>query len=149
MGVVGIWDYIFDSVASRRHKKRKQLNTVSLKVRMDCEGCQRKVKNALSSLKGVTRVDVDWRQQKATVTGYVDAKKVVKRAETTGKKVEAWPYVPYTQVAHPYVAGVYDKKAPTGHVRKTDDPAVAGLNPVEEHYALMFSDENPNACSLM
>lgn len=33
-------------------KKRKQLQTVELKVRMDCEGCELKVKNALSSLKG-------------------------------------------------------------------------------------------------
>ncbi|PWA94104.1 heavy metal-associated isoprenylated plant protein 23 [Artemisia annua] len=152
MGVVGILDYISDVMTTRRlkkKKKRKQFNTVSLKVRMDCEGCQRKVKNALSSLKGVKTVDVDWKQQKATVTGYVDAKKVIKRAESTGKKVEAWPYVPYTQVAHPYVAGVYDKKAPSGFVRKTDDPTVVGLNPLEEHYALMFSDENPNACSVM
>ncbi|KAI3739569.1 hypothetical protein L2E82_29978 [Cichorium intybus] len=96
MGVERIWEYIFDLVANRKHKKRKQLNTVSLKVGMDCEGCQQKVKNALSSLKGVKTVDVDWMQQKAIVTGYVDAKKVVKRVETTGKKVEAWPYVPYT-----------------------------------------------------
>lgn len=94
-------------------------------------------------------MDVDWKQQKATVTGYVDAKKVLKKAESTGKKVEAWPYVPYTQVAHPYVAGVYDKKAPPGFVRKTNDPTVVDLNPTEEHYALMFSDENPNACSVM
>ncbi|KAI3697552.1 hypothetical protein L6452_30645 [Arctium lappa] len=151
MGAVGIWEYIFDVLSTRRPKKqKKQLNTVSLKVRMDCEGCQRKVKNTLSSFKGVKKVDVDWKQQKATVTGYVDSKKVVKKlSKSTGKKVEAWPYVPYTQVAHPYVHGVYDKKAPPGFVRKTNDPVVSELNPLEEHYALMFSDENPNACSLM
>ncbi|GJR98657.1 heavy metal-associated isoprenylated plant protein 23 [Tanacetum coccineum] len=53
MGVVGILDYISDVMTTRRLKKKKmkQFNTVSLKVRMDCEGCQRKVKNALSSLK--------------------------------------------------------------------------------------------------
>ena len=33
-------------------KKRKQLQTVELKVRMDCEGCELKVKSALSSMKG-------------------------------------------------------------------------------------------------
>lgn len=35
-----------------QRKKRRQLQTVELKVRMDCEGCELKVKNALSSLKG-------------------------------------------------------------------------------------------------
>ncbi|KAK3012145.1 hypothetical protein RJ639_012144 [Escallonia herrerae] len=150
MGVAGTLEYFSDLLASRKKgKKKKQLNTVSLKVRMDCEGCQLKVKNALSSLKGVKSVDVDLKQQKATVTGFVEAKKVLKKAQSTGKKAEPWPYVPYNLVAHPYVAQVYDKKAPPGFVRKTEDPAIATLNPVEEQYTLMFSDENPNACSVM
>ncbi|KAK3028835.1 hypothetical protein RJ639_037679 [Escallonia herrerae] len=150
MGVAGTLEYFSDLLASsKKGKKKKQLNTVSLKVRMDCEGCQLKVKKALSSLKGVKSVDVDLKQQKATVTGFVEAKKVLKKAQSTGKKVEPWPYVPYNLVAHPYVAQVYDKKAPPGFVRKTEDPAIATLNPVEEQYTLMFSDENPNACSVM
>lgn len=92
---------------------------------------------------------MDMKQQKATVYGFVDAKKVLEAAKSTGKKAEPWPYVPYTMVAHPYVAGVYDKKAPPNFVRATTDPEVVALNPVEEQYTLMFSDENPNACSIM
>ncbi|KAL0366440.1 UNVERIFIED_CONTAM: Heavy metal-associated isoprenylated plant protein 23 [Sesamum radiatum] len=139
MGVSGTLEYLSDLLAgSGKKKKKKQLNTVAVKIRMDCEGCALKVKKALSGLK-----------QKATVYGYVDAKKVLKAAQATGKKVEPWPYVPYTMVAHPYVAGVYDKKAPPNFVRATNDPAVVALNPMEEQYTLMFSDENPNACSVM
>lgn len=150
MGVAGTLEYFSELISStKKGKKRKQMNTVSLKIRMDCEGCKLKVKNTLSSLKGVKTVDVDLKQQKATVTGYVDAKKVLKAAQATGKKVELWPYVPYTMVAHPYVAQVYDKKAPPGFVRKSEDQAIVALNPVEEQYTLMFSDENPNACSIM
>ncbi|CAK9174258.1 unnamed protein product [Ilex paraguariensis] len=150
MGVAGTLEYLAEVLSStRRRKKRKQLNTVSLKVRMDCEGCVRKVKNTLKSVKGVKSVDVDLKQQKATVTGYVEAKKVLKAAQSTGKKAEPWPYVPYTMVAHPYVAQVYDKKAPPNFVRKTEDPAIVNLNPVEEQYTLMFSDENPHSCSVM
>ncbi|KAM7514612.1 hypothetical protein LguiA_004195 [Lonicera macranthoides] len=150
MGVSGTLEYLADLLSSaKKGKKRKQMNTVSLKVRMDCEGCQRKVKNVLSSLKGVKSVDVDMKQQKVTVKGYVEAKKVLKAAQSTKKKVELWPYVPYTMVAHPYVAPAYDKKAPPGFVRKTEDPAIATLNPVEEQYTLMFNDENPNSCSVM
>ena len=34
--------------SQRRHStKRKQFNTVELKVRMDCDGCELKVRNAL------------------------------------------------------------------------------------------------------
>ncbi|KAL2503790.1 Heavy metal transport/detoxification superfamily protein [Abeliophyllum distichum] len=150
MGVSGTMEYLSDLLSSaKKGKKKKQMNTVSLKVRMDCEGCVLKVKRALSAVKGAKSVEIDLKNQKASVTGFVDPKKVLKAAKATGKKSEPWPYVPYTMIAHPYVAGVYDKKAPPNYVRGTDDPAVATLNPVEEQYTLMFSDDNPNACSIM
>ncbi|KAL7262674.1 hypothetical protein ACSBR1_000939 [Camellia fascicularis] len=87
--------------------------------------------------------------QKVTVSGYVDAKKVLKKAQSTGKKAEPWPYVPYYLIAHPYAPEVYDKKAPPGFVRATEDTAIATLSPEEEYYTTMFTDENPNACSIM
>ncbi|CAI9116364.1 OLC1v1017486C1 [Oldenlandia corymbosa var. corymbosa] len=149
MGVSGTLEYLSDLIASKTAKKKKTTTTVALKIRMDCEGCARKVKKTLEGVKGAKSVDVDLKQQKATVTGFVDAKKVLKAAQSTKKKVELWPYVPYTMIAHPYAAGVYDKKAPPNFVRKTAEPGVATLNPVEEQYTLMFSDENPNACSIM
>lgn len=98
---------------------------------------------------GAKSVDVDLKLQKASVYGHVEAKKVLAAAKATGKKVELWPYVPYTMIAHPYAAGVYDKKAPPNTVRKTTDPGVATLDPVEEQFSIMFSDENPNACYIM
>ena len=94
-------------------------------------------------------MDVDLKQQKVTVTGFVEAKKVLKKAKSTGKRAEPWPYVPYSLIAHPYMAGVYDKKAPPGFVRATEDTSIATLSTVEEQYTTMFSDENPNACSIM
>ncbi|KAG6434848.1 hypothetical protein SASPL_106492 [Salvia splendens] len=149
MGVEGTFDYIADLISSTKRKKRKQLNTVDLKVRMDCEGCGERIKNVLSGMKGAKSVTVDWKQQKATVYGFVDAKKVLKKAKSTGKKSEPWPYVPYGLIAHPYASGVYDKKAPANHVRGTDEPGVGTFNPVEEKYALMFSDDNPHACAVI
>lgn len=56
MGVGGTLEYLSDLVgSSHRHNKKKQLQTVELKVRMDCDGCERKVKNALSSLSGMSK----------------------------------------------------------------------------------------------
>ncbi|XP_074284348.1 heavy metal-associated isoprenylated plant protein 24-like [Silene latifolia] len=146
MGVEGTLEYLSDLIKSAKKKKRKQFNTVNLKVtRIDCEGCALKIKKTLSGLKGVKSVDVDMKTQKVTVTGFVEPKKVLAAAQATKKKVEIWPYVPYTMVAHPYIAGAYDKKAPPNLVRKVDDP----INPIEERYTTMFSDENPDACSIM
>ncbi|KAE8715431.1 Heavy metal-associated isoprenylated plant protein 26 [Hibiscus syriacus] len=149
MGVEGTLDYISDLLSNMKKKKKKQTQTVALKIRMDCEGCARKVKKVLSGVKGAKSVDVDLKQQKATVTGYVEPKKVLAAAQTTKKKVELWPYVPYTMVANPYVAQAYDKKAPPNHVRKVADPSKITETTLDYRYSIMFSDENPNACSVM
>ena len=95
-------------------------------------------------------MEINRKQQKVTVTGYVEANKVLKRAKSTGKKAEIWPYVPYNMVAHPYAAPAYDKKAPPGHVRRVENTATIGtVTAYEDPYITMFSDENPNACSIM
>lgn len=98
---------------------------------------------------GAKSVEVDLKQQKATVTGYVEAKKVLKAAQSTKKKVELWPYVPYTMVANPYVAQAYDKKAPPNMVRRVPDTATISETTMDDRYIQIFSDENPNACSVM
>ncbi|CAL9106928.1 heavy metal-associated isoprenylated plant protein 23-like [Musa acuminata AAA Group] len=136
--------------SGRRHKKRKQFQTVELKVRMDCEGCELKVRNVLSTMRGVQSVDINRKQYKVTVTGYVEPHKVIKRVQSTGKKAELWPYVPYSLVAHPYVAPTYDKKAPPGYVRNMEVIAVSSqvVRP-EDQLTSLFSDDNPNACSIM
>ncbi|KAI4963611.1 hypothetical protein ZWY2020_011296 [Hordeum vulgare] len=85
----------------RPPQKGRQLETVEMKVRIDCEGCE-------------SRSARRWRdgrrhrhrrrpqENRVTVTGYVDAAKVMRRvARKTGKRVEPWPYVPYDVVAHP------------------------------------------------
>lgn len=59
MGVGGTLDYLSELLGGgggrrRSYKqKRKQFQTVELKVRMDCDGCELKVRNALSSMKGM------------------------------------------------------------------------------------------------
>ncbi|EEF33400.1 heavy metal-associated isoprenylated plant protein 23 [Ricinus communis] len=153
MGVGGTLEYLSDLMGSSGHKykkKKKQLQTVELKIRMDCDGCELKVKNALSSMSGVKKVEINRKQQKVTVTGYVDPNKVLKKAKSTGKKAEIWPYVPYNLVAQPYIAQAYDKKAPPGYVRNVENTATSGtVTRYEDPYSSMFSDDNPNACSIM
>ncbi|KAG0476241.1 hypothetical protein HPP92_012669 [Vanilla planifolia] len=132
------------------HKKRRQLQTVELKVRMDCDGCELKVKKALSNMKGVESVEINRKQNKVTVTGYIEQNKVLKKVQATGKKAEIWPYVPYDLVMHPYVVGTYDKRAPPGYVRNVEViTASSSTVKQEERFTNLFSDENPNACLIM
>ncbi|KMZ72678.1 Heavy metal transport/detoxification superfamily protein [Zostera marina] len=67
------------------------LQTVELRVRMCCAGCERVVKNALLNLRGVDTVEIDLPLEKVTVTGYVDRNKVLKEVRRSGKKSEFWP----------------------------------------------------------
>ena len=83
------------------------------------------------------------------MTGYVDPKKVLNRIKSTGKRAEFWPYVPYNLVAYPYVSGAYDKKAPSGYVKNVDQALPSDPNAADEKFTSMFSDDNPNACSIM
>lgn len=126
---------------------------MEIKIKIDCEGCERKVRRSVEGMKGVTSVEVNPKQNKLTVIGYVDPEKVVSRvAYRTGKKAELWPYVPYDVVEHPYAPGVYDKKAPAGYVRNAEDPHVSQLaraSSTEVRYTTAFSDENPSACVVM
>ncbi|KAJ1699580.1 hypothetical protein LUZ63_008092 [Rhynchospora breviuscula] len=155
MGLGGTLEYLSEKLGGgheHKKKKKKQLQTVELKVRMDCEGCELKVKKAMSSLKGVKSVEINMKQQKVTVVGYVEPNKVLKKAQDTGKKAEIWPYVPYNLVSQPYVPGTYDKKAPPGYVRKVEDVTVlsqTSSSKQEDQFTEMFNDENPNACSVM
>ncbi|XP_073269651.1 heavy metal-associated isoprenylated plant protein 26-like [Primulina huaijiensis] len=155
MGALDHISDMFDCTGghSKRHKKRKQLQTVEIKIKMDCEGCERRVRKSVEGMKGLTSIDISPKQHKLTVVGYVDPKKVLARvAHRTGKKAELWPYVPYDVVAHPYAPGVYDKKAPPGYVRNVDDPQVSNLaraSSTEVRYTTAFSDDNPAACVVM
>lgn len=91
-------------------------------------------------------VEVNRKQSKVTVTGYVDRNKVLKKVQGTGKIAEFWPYIQYNLVAYPYVAQAYDRKAPSGYVKNTEQ---ALPNPNDEKLTSLFSDDNPNACLIM
>ncbi|XP_042001621.1 heavy metal-associated isoprenylated plant protein 20-like isoform X1 [Salvia splendens] len=130
--------------------KRKSMQTVEIRVKMDCDGCERRVKNAIKHIKaGVKSIDINRKLSRVTVNGYVDPNKVLKRVNNTGKKAEFWPFIPYNFVQNPHVAQVYDKKAPAGFVRNVQAATVPLPNATEEAMTYLFSEDNPNACSIM
>ncbi|KAJ4823625.1 Heavy metal-associated isoprenylated plant protein 21 [Turnera subulata] len=146
---MGALDYLsnFCTVTSTR-SKRKAMQTVEIKVKMDCDGCERRVRHAVTSMKGVKTVEVIRKQSKVVVSGYVDPNKVLKRVKSTGKRAEFWPYIEQHLVYYPYAAGAYDKRAPAGYVRNVVQ-AYPASNAPEDNMVSLFSDDNVNACSIM
>ncbi|KAG9136900.1 hypothetical protein Leryth_026608 [Lithospermum erythrorhizon] len=159
MGVLDRFSNIVDfhrgDSSKLKKMRKKQLQTVEIKVKMDCEGCERKVRRSVEGMKGITQIEIEPKKHKLTVSGYVNPEKVLHRVlHRTGKKAEFWPYVPYDVVDHPYAPGAYDKKAPAGYVRNDYDHhhqgrQLARASSTEVKYYTTFSDENPNACIVM
>ncbi|XP_031274724.1 heavy metal-associated isoprenylated plant protein 30-like [Pistacia vera] len=134
------------------------LQTVELKVRMCCTGCERVVKNAVYKLKGVDSVEVDLELEKVTVVGYVDRNKVLKAVRRAGKRAEFWPYpdVPlyFTSSNNYWKDTTHEFKESYNYYRH-------GYNVGDRHGTLpathrgddkvsnMFNDDNVNACCLM
>lgn len=92
-------------------------------------------------------MEVNRKQSKVTVSGNIDPNKVLKRVKKTGKRAEFWPYIPHNLVYHPFSSEAYDKRAPAGYVKNVAQ-AFPGYN-AGESITSLFSDDNPNACSIM
>ncbi|KAM0892342.1 hypothetical protein ACQ4PT_025838 [Festuca glaucescens] len=138
-----------------KEKERRQLRqTVELRVRMDCERCERQVRKALTGMRGVEHVEVNRRQQRVTVTGSVDPHKVLRRARFTGKKAELWPqqnpcFNGAAVMSHYGATGAsqaHERWAPPVYPRHGNPDAMGAGT---EHITDLFSDDNPNACSVM
>ncbi|XP_043715679.1 heavy metal-associated isoprenylated plant protein 30 [Telopea speciosissima] len=134
------------------------LQTVELKVRMCCDGCERVVKNAIHKLRGVDSVEVDLEMEKVTVTGYVDRNKVLKAVRRSGKRAEFWPYpdppLYFTSANYYFKDTTHDYKESYNYWRHGYNVADRhGLIPPtsrgDDKVSNMFNDDNVNACCLM
>ncbi|XP_030525968.1 heavy metal-associated isoprenylated plant protein 45 [Rhodamnia argentea] len=133
------------------------LSIVELLVHMDCEGCEKRVRRAVSKIAGVDSVEVDMDSQKVTVTGYVDQRKVLKAVRRAGRKAEFWPY-PYDSEYYPYAAQYLDEStfsSTYNYYRHGFNESIHGYFPnqaystVDDDTVFMFSDDNVHACAVM
>ncbi|PIN03242.1 Copper chaperone [Handroanthus impetiginosus] len=153
-------------VKSHRRKKLRRmskgrplsLQTVELKVRMCCTGCERIVKEAIYKLRGIDSIHVDLEMEKVTVNGYVDRNKVLKAVRRSGKRAEFWPYpdppLYFTSAGHYFKDMTVEYKESYNYWRH-------GYNEADRHGSLpatfrgddrvsnLFNDDNVNSCCLM
>ncbi|CAJ1963316.1 unnamed protein product [Sphenostylis stenocarpa] len=58
-----------------------------IQVRMNCNGCVQKIKQAISGINGIYDFYIDFPQQKITIIGWADPEKIVKAIKKTRKMV--------------------------------------------------------------
>ncbi|KAH8494708.1 hypothetical protein Peur_060604 [Populus x canadensis] len=138
--------------------RQLSLQTVELKVRMCCAGCERVVKKAIYKLRGIDSVEVDLEMEKVTVVGYVDRNKVLKAARRAGKRAEFWPYpdlpLYFTSANHYFKDTASEFKESYNYYKHGYNLADRhGTIPVshrgDDKVSNMFNDDNVNACCLM
>ncbi|KAL9361218.1 hypothetical protein Peur_044003 [Populus x canadensis] len=141
-----------------RSKLSNALSTVELLVHMDCEGCEKRIRRAISKIDGVDSLEIDMDKQKVTVKGYVDQRKVLKVVRRTGRRAEFWPF-PYDSEYYPYASQYLDETTYTtsyNYYRHGFNESVHGYFPdqayctVPDETVHLFSDDNVHAyCSIM
>ncbi|KAK9122396.1 hypothetical protein Syun_020013 [Stephania yunnanensis] len=63
---------------------------VEMKVPLYSYGCERKVKKALSQLRGIYSVNVDYKRQKVTVWGICDKQDVLEKIKSKRRETRFW-----------------------------------------------------------
>ncbi|CAN0900499.1 Heavy metal-associated isoprenylated plant protein 22 [Linum grandiflorum] len=112
---------------------------------IDCDGCERKVENSVNPMKGAESAELSKEEEsRETVNGCEESEKVLKMVTNT----EFWPFAQYNLDSYPYVDGVYEHEAPSGYVRNDPQELPSSSDP-SEILTSLFSDDNPNACSVM
>ncbi|GLT28840.1 hypothetical protein SLA2020_037440 [Shorea laevis] len=68
----------------------QQIEMHLLKLYVDCQGCQQKVRKMLKKIEGVYSVKIDADHQLVIVTGIVNPLTLVKKLVKSGKYAEIW-----------------------------------------------------------
>ncbi|KAF3963094.1 hypothetical protein CMV_012478 [Castanea mollissima] len=120
-------------------RKNYRVVVVEFKVSMYCNACERTVAKAISKCKGVEKFTTDMKKHRVVVTGRIDPQKVLKKLKKkTGKKVE-----------------IIVKKEDASKESNEGVSKLDSNQPIlfdccnDDEWLMMFSDENPNACSIM
>ncbi|KAL8142675.1 hypothetical protein V2J09_015707 [Rumex salicifolius] len=149
--------YYYTSGAPKT-SRHLSLQTVELKVRMCCTGCERVVKEAIYRLRGVDSVAVELEMEKVTVVGYVERNKLLKAVRRAGKRAEFWPYpnppLYFTNAKEYYKDVTNEYKESYNYYRHGYNLADRHGNiPVtargDDRVSNMFNDDNVNACVVM
>ncbi|KAK9048939.1 hypothetical protein SSX86_008492 [Deinandra increscens subsp. villosa] len=112
-------------------------------ISLYCEECERLVADTISKIKGVEKFMTDMTRHHVVVMGKISPAKVLKKLKKTGKRVEMILSCEYD------IPDVEEEDA------NQDEFLQPAPSPMMYEYLrestlyTIFSDENPNACSIM
>ncbi|ERN03997.1 heavy metal-associated isoprenylated plant protein 3 isoform X2 [Amborella trichopoda] len=139
-------------------QKKEQVKTVVLKIRLHCQGCVQQIKKTVSKIKGVDSVDLDLQKDNVTVKGTMEAASL--EAELRKRLKRAVEIVDPKKKDEGKEGKAKNKKGEMGEGEKDNNAPKDGNAPKKDekvpayvieyiHPPQLFSDENPNACSIM
>ncbi|KAL3835722.1 hypothetical protein ACJIZ3_010458 [Penstemon smallii] len=140
-------ELIFPKPKKEEKKEKKKpegkVIEVELKVYLHCEGCAKEIKNCIHKMEGVKTVDPDMGKNLVTVKGTMDPKKLVEFIDKRGGR--------RAEIVKQRNKDDNDKGAIWNYINNNNDKKMYNKKyPQELVYApQLFSDENPNSCSLM
>ncbi|KZV17113.1 heavy metal-associated isoprenylated plant protein 26-like [Dorcoceras hygrometricum] len=113
-------------------KPQPKVMEVVLKIYLHCESCAKDVKNCIHKMEGVGSVDPDMEKNLVTVKGTMDPQKLVEFiTKRSGRHVEILKQITNETENDEHCCGHHNYPQQLLHVPQ------------------LFSDENPNSCSLM
>ncbi|KAK4854777.1 hypothetical protein QYF36_001123 [Acer negundo] len=125
-------------MGNQNKNEELQVVVTEFNVSMHCNACERTVARTISKFKGVETFTTDMNKHKVVVTGRIDPKKLLKKMKNkTGKRVEIVINKNELETSE-VVINEGNHAAPIFDCCKDDSQVL-----------MMFSDENPNACSIM
>ncbi|KAF5200727.1 heavy metal-associated isoprenylated plant protein 20-like [Thalictrum thalictroides] len=127
-------------MAPSKESSSKKLKTVVVeyKISMYCKACEKTIAQVISKFKGVETFTTDMIKHRVTVKGRILPEKLLKKLKKkTGKKVEI------------VVPNDASKSNAGDNNDKKDSAPMMFDDWGESSLFTMFSDENPNACSVM
>ncbi|XP_010935709.1 heavy metal-associated isoprenylated plant protein 3 [Elaeis guineensis] len=146
--------------SNKSHEKKSKepvVSTVVLKIQLDCDGCIKRIEKGIRKIKGVQVVTLDAQKDLVTVKGTMDAKAL---PEVLKEKLKR-----EVEVALPKKNEGGEKKDKGGDKKEKGEGGGGGgkeaATNLMEYYAgypyyvemvyapQLFSDDNPNACSVM
>ncbi|KAK6143078.1 hypothetical protein DH2020_023426 [Rehmannia glutinosa] len=138
-----------------KEEKKAEVITAVYKAYLHCPKCAHDIQKPLLRIPGVHSVDAKSEKGEITVKGAIDAKKIHARIQKWSKKnveliSETKSKVDVIKKVAEGKSG--DKVVEFKEVKKVEVKTKEGEAPYFIHYVYapqLFSDENPNACSIL
>ncbi|KAK4413150.1 Heavy metal-associated isoprenylated plant protein 7 [Sesamum alatum] len=126
-------------------KPEPQVIEVVLKIYLHCEGCAKDVKHCIHDMEGVQTVDPDMEKNLVTVKGTMDAQKLVEFVSKRGGR-----HAEIVKQSNHNGSNDCDNEGNKNETREESCIVVHNYPTDQLVYApQLFSDENPNSCSVM